>query len=106
MSKRVRMRDRVLGLVLGCMLGAGAWAAAPERVDINTADAATLARVLEGVGPAKAAAIVEHRRRHGPFRRAEDLARVKGIGRRTVERNRERIVVGARGGGGTKGVDR
>ncbi len=103
MSGRVRICGLVLGLVLGCVLGAGAWAATPERVDINTADAATLARVLEGVGPAKAAAIVEHRRRHGPFRRAEDLARVKGIGPRTVERNRGRIVVGARGGDGTKG---
>lgn len=106
MSRRVRMRERVLGLVLGCVLGAGAWAAAPERVDINTADAATLARVLEGVGPARAAAIVEHRRRHGPFRRAEDLARVKGIGPRTVERNRGRIAVGARGSGGAKGRER
>jgi len=106
MSDRVRVGERVLGLLLGCALAVGAWAAPAERVDINSADAATLARVLEGVGPAKAAAIVEHRRRHGPFRRVEDLARVRGIGRKTVERNRGRIVVGSREGAGARGRER
>ncbi len=91
---RTGTAKRALGLMAGLLLAAsGGWAAA-ERVDINRADAATLARVLEGVGPNKAKAIVEYRRRHGPFRRPEDLARVRGIGRKTVERNRDRILVG------------
>jgi competence protein ComEA len=58
-------------------------------VNVNAADAATLARELVGIGPSKAQAIVAHREKHGAFRSAEDLARVKGIGAKTVERNRE-----------------
>lgn len=63
-------------------------------VDINRADASALQQGLTMVGPSRAAAIVEHRRQHGPFRRAEDLARVKGIGKAIVERNRQRITLG------------
>ena len=69
-------------------------ALAGETVDINTADAATLDRVLVNVGAAKAQAIVEYREANGPFRSAEELAMVSGIGLKTIEKNRERIVVG------------
>jgi competence protein ComEA len=67
---------------------------AAEKVNINTADAATLDRVLVNVGPSKAEAIVAWRKAHGPFRSAEQLAQVQGIGLKTVEKNREMIVVG------------
>ena len=67
---------------------------AAERVNINPADAATLDRVLVNVGPAKADAIVAYRKAHGPFRSAEQLAQVQGIGLKTVEKNREMILVG------------
>ncbi|KAA2285230.1 ComEA family DNA-binding protein [Arenimonas fontis] len=80
-------------LLLSVFLAAGAHA--QEKVDINKADAATLDRVLDGVGPAKAAAIVAHRDKHGPFRSAEELAEVKGIGLALIEQNRDRITVGA-----------
>ena len=66
-------------------------AMAAEKVNINTADAAALDRVLVGVGPAKAVAIVEYRKANGPFKSAEELAMVKGIGLSTVEQNRDRI---------------
>jgi competence protein ComEA len=66
-------------------------AIAAEKVNINTADAAALDRVLIGVGPAKAAAIVEYRKTNGPFKSAEELAMVKGIGLSTIEQNRDRI---------------
>jgi competence protein ComEA len=62
-------------------------------VDINTADAQTISEELDGVGLTKAQAIVEYRRKHGPFRSAEDLSLVKGIGDRTVELNRDKIEV-------------
>lgn len=75
--------------VLSLLLAAGAFTT--EKVNINTADAATLDRVLVGVGPAKAEAIVEYRKANGPFKSAEELAMVKGIGLRTVELNRDRI---------------
>lgn len=68
-------------------------ASAPRAVNINTADAATLAAALKGVGNAKAEAIIAHRKQHGPFKSAEQLAEVKGIGNSLVARNRDRIVV-------------
>ena len=67
---------------------------AAEHVNINTADAVTLDRVLVNVGPAKAEAIVAYRKAHGPFRSPEQLAQVQGIGLKTVEKNREMILVG------------
>jgi competence protein ComEA len=64
------------------------------QVDINTADAVTLARELNDVGLVKAEAIVAYRDAHGPFTSLDDLAKVKGIGPRVIEENRERIVFG------------
>lgn len=66
---------------------------ASKVVNVNTTDAATLATVLKGVGNAKAEAIIAYRKEHGPFKSAEQLAGVKGIGDALVARNRERIVV-------------
>lgn len=66
---------------------------ATEKVNINTADAATIDRVLLNVGPSKAEAIVAYRKQNGAFKSAEQLAQVKGIGLKTVEKNRDRIVV-------------
>ena len=63
------------------------------QVDINTADAETISAELKGVGLSKAKAIVEYRKKHGPFRSADDLSLVKGIGERTVELNRADIKV-------------
>ncbi len=57
---------------------------AARQVDINTADVAELER-LPKVGPALARRIVAEREAHGPFRRSQDLSRVKGIGAKTYE---------------------
>lgn len=84
----------ILASLLLSLLIAGS-AFASEKVNINTADAATLAEVLVNVGPAKAEAIVAYRKQHGAFKSPEQLASVKGIGLKTVEKNRDRIVVGA-----------
>jgi competence protein ComEA len=65
------------------------------QVDINTADAETISAELNGIGLSKAKAIVEYRKKHGPFRSAEDLTLVKGIGERTVEKNLADIKVSA-----------
>lgn len=59
-------------------------------VNINTANAETLAQ-LPGIGATKAQAIVDDRNANGPFESAEDLDRVSGIGKATVEGLRERI---------------
>jgi competence protein ComEA len=66
-------------------------------VDVNTADAQTLSVELQGVGLSKAQAIVADRTENGPFSSAEDLARVKGIGMRTVEINRDNILLQSSG---------
>ena len=60
--------------------------AARQRIDPNTATVASLRR-LPGIGPAKASAIVAYRGAHpAPFRTAEDLTHVSGIGPGTVAR--------------------
>lgn len=64
-----------------------------EPVNINTADASTLARELKGVGEARAQAIVEHRSQHGPFRSVDELSLVKGIGAKVIEQNRANLRV-------------
>ena len=94
----------VLLLLLTLLPLAGA---AQTLVNLNTADAATLARDLEGIGESKARAIVEHRTRNGAFRSIDELALVKGIGPKTLELNRSRLRVGpaasaATGSGGAK----
>jgi competence protein ComEA len=60
-------------------------------VNLNTADAKTLSRELEGIGMAKAEAIVAYRDKNGPFKSADDLAKVKGVGKKLVERNRANL---------------
>ena len=64
-----------------------------QQVDINSADAATLALALDGIGAAKAREIVEHREKNGDFKSVDQLAEVNGIGKATIERNRSRILI-------------
>lgn len=69
-------------------------AAAAKPVNVNTADAATIAASLNGIGPAKAQAIVDYRQAHGPFKSVDELVKVKGIGLKTLEANRDLIRLG------------
>lgn len=50
-----------------------------SKININTADAAALAR-LPHIGPVLAQRIIAYRQEHGPFKRIEDVCEVKGIG--------------------------
>ncbi len=84
----------LLSSLLLSLVMAGSALAAEEKVNINTADAATLDRVLLNIGASKAEAIVAYRKQNGAFKSADQLAQVKGIGLKTVEKNRDRIVVG------------
>ena len=85
----MKMSLRLLSVLVACL---PLWAFAGP-VDINTADAATIAAELKGVGMSKAEAIVEYREKSGPFKSPADLSLVKGIGDRTVELNRDNILV-------------
>jgi len=62
-------------------------------VNINTADADTLASELNGVGAVKAAAIVTYRESNGPFKQLEDLLQVKGVGEKILEKNRAILMI-------------
>ena len=64
---------------------------AAEPVNVNQADAETLATELVGIGPAKAAAIVAYREKQGPFKSVEDLLLVRGIGQSILDKNRDRV---------------
>lgn len=66
-----------------------AWAA----VDINTATAAQLESV-NGIGPKKAEAIVEYRKKNGPFKSVDDLENVKGLGKASIDKMRGELTVG------------
>ena len=63
-------------------------------VDINSADAESLAAEISGVGVSRARAIVEYRETHGPFKTVDDLVMVEGIGAKIVSRNRDKLRVG------------
>lgn len=82
---------RTLAAVIVAGLAPGVIWAGP--VDINTADAETLARELNGVGQARAQAIVDFREQFGPFKSVEELKLVSGVGDKVLEWNRGNILV-------------
>ena len=81
-------RALVQSLIVSLLPAAAAWAG---PVNVNTADVASIARELDGIGPAKAQAIVEYRQKNGAFRTPEDLLKVDGIGQKVLDQNRGNI---------------
>jgi competence protein ComEA len=90
---------RAVQMLVVSLMPAIVWAG---PVDINKADAATIAKELHGIGLSKAQAIVEFRQKNGAFKSADELRKVKGIGAKTIERNRANIRI--EGAGGAKGA--
>jgi len=64
----------------------------PQKIDINRAES-WLLEALPGIGEVTAQAIVDYRNENGPFRRIEDLLKVKGIGEGTLDKIRDFITV-------------
>lgn len=62
-------------------------------VNINLADAETLAENIKGVGLKKANSIIMYRKTHGPFKNVNELTNVKGIGSKLVSNNKEVLFV-------------
>jgi competence protein ComEA len=87
------MRSPIKGLLLSAIISLPPALLMAEPVNINTADAETLATELEGVGPALAAAIVRDREENGRYETPDAIMRVRGIGPRVLEDNRENIRV-------------
>lgn len=80
---------RVIVLAATFIFASAAWSAA---ININTATSEQLT-ALKGIGLKKAQAIVSYRSQHGQFSSAADLANVKGIGLKTIEKNKSSIEV-------------
>lgn len=64
-----------------------------DKVNVNTATADELKRMLVGIGQKKAEAIVQYREKHGAFTSAEQLLEVQGFGKATLEKNKDRILL-------------
>ena len=69
-------------------------------VNVNTADAQTISDELTGVGLSRAQAIIDYREENGPFESVDELLNVKGIGERTLEMNRDDILLESSRGSG------
>lgn len=90
------MRNIILAVCLSisALLAVPAMAeTALVSVNVNEASAAEMAEALQGVGEAKAQAIVDYREENGAFTAAQDLAQVKGIGAATIQKNEARIAL-------------
>ncbi|MEX1826630.1 ComEA family DNA-binding protein [Luteibacter sp. CQ10] len=83
--------NRYLSALTALLLASPAFASTP--VNVNSADASTLAQSLDGVGLAKAKAIVAWREANGAFESADQLTDVKGIGPSLIDRNRDAILL-------------
>ena len=83
------MKKLLLVLVSALSFSISAWAA----VDLNTASQAEL-ETVKGIGPAKAKAIIEFRKKNGDFRSVNDLDKVPGFGKKTLDMVKKDITVG------------
>ena len=72
------------------------WAAEP--VNVNTATAEEIAANLKGIGLSKAKLIVAYREANGSFLHVDELVNVKGIGIKTIDQNRDMILLGNESG--------
>ena len=81
----MNLTPRLLLFSVLAMAATGAWCA---PVNVNTADASTIAASLNGIGTVKAQAIVDYRQKHGAFHAVDELAQVKGISQKLINRNR------------------
>ena len=79
---------------LAAMLLLSPFVAHAEPVNVNTADAGALAKALNGIGPAKAKAIVAYRDKNGPFKTVDQLSMVEGITQKLIDKNRADIKLG------------
>lgn len=84
------IRNSLIALFLSLAL-AHSGQAEEMTVDLNTATAEQLVEALNGIGPSKAEAIIAYREANGGFEHIDELVNVKGIGLRTVDRNRDRL---------------
>jgi competence protein ComEA len=86
-GKKGTTMKRIIGLLIALIAYAGIALAA---VNINSATKEQL-ETLDGIGPVKAQAIIDYRKKNGPFKSLEDVKKVDGIGDATFEKIRKDI---------------
>ncbi|MAS24073.1 MAG: hypothetical protein CMI03_01050 [Oceanospirillaceae bacterium] len=79
-------------LAAGLALSTLTFAAEPGQINLNTATAEQLA-ALNGIGKAKAEAIIQYRNENGNFKSLDDLKSVKGIGTAILDKNRDLLAL-------------
>ena len=89
----IRKRSVTLCLVVTVMMAliSVSLAQEAEKINIKKASAVTLTQ-LKRIGSKLSERIVEYREKHGPFERPEDIIQVRGIGPKTFELNKDRII--------------
>jgi len=89
----MRRRASVLAIVFAVLVvfAGSAWAEEPQKININTATLEELVK-LKRVGSKFALRIIEYRAEN-PFEKPEDITKVRGIGQKTYEANKDVIVV-------------
>ena len=89
-SQKVLVFVVIVALVFG-FYGLG-FSQEEEKININTATLEELVQ-LKNIGENYAQRIIEFREKNGPFEKIDDIMKVKGIGEKTFEANKDRIVV-------------
>lgn len=87
------MMKKLFVALLFALFAFSGFAFAGTPIDVNTATEAQL-EGLKGIGPAKAKTIIEYRTKNGPFKSVDDLEKVKGIGKKTIDGFRADVTVG------------
>lgn len=82
------MKKIIAGLLLSILMAVPAFA----EVNLNTATQAEL-EAVKGIGPAKAKAILAYRTKNGAFKSVDDLAKVKGFGKASVNKLKGQFIV-------------
>lgn len=80
-------------LILSLSLAFFSITALAQQLNLNTANEQEIASAMNGVGPEKAKAIVDYRKKNGKFDNLDAVTQVKGIGAATIEKNRDKISV-------------
>ena len=92
MQKTKKLFIFCIAVVIAISLSGPVMADNVEKIDLNKASVAELVQ-LKKVGPKYAQRIVDFREKNGPFKKPEDIMQVQGIGYKTFELNKDRIVI-------------